>query len=188
MKILVIGSGGREHALVQAAKKSPKVTEVLAAPGNPGIAQDARCLEVAADDVPGLVELAKREKVDLALVGPEVPLTKGIVDAFQAAGLKAFGPKKDAAVLEASKVFTKDFLKKYKIPTARYQVFTEAEAAEKFLRDNAATRWVLKADGLAAGKGVLIPLNLEEALDGVERILVKKEFGDYQLLIEEFLD
>ncbi|HKX13531.1 MAG TPA: phosphoribosylamine--glycine ligase [bacterium] len=188
MKILVIGSGGREHALVQAAKKSPKVTEVLAAPGNPGIAQDARCIQISADDVEGLVELARREKVELTLVGPEVPLTKGVVDAFQAAGLQAFGPKKDAAVLEASKVFTKNFLRKYKIPTARYEVFTEAEAAKKFLRDNASTRWVLKADGLAAGKGVLIPLSLEEALEGVERILVKKEFGDYQLLIEEFLD
>jgi phosphoribosylamine--glycine ligase len=188
MKILVIGSGGREHSLVQAAKKSPKVTEVLAAPGNPGIAQDARCFPVSADDVAGLVELAQREKVDLTLVGPEVPLTKGVVDAFQAAGLKAFGPKQNAAVLEASKVFTKNFLKKYKIPTARYEVFTEAEAAKKFLRDQASTRWVLKADGLAAGKGVLIPLSLEEALEGVERILVKKEFGDYHLLIEEFLD
>jgi len=188
MKVLVIGSGGREHALVQAAKKSPKVTEVLAAPGNPGIAQDARCFQVSADDVAGLVELARREKVDLTLVGPEVPLTKGVVDAFQDAGMKAFGPKKNAAELEASKVFTKNFLKKYKIPTARYEVFTQAEAAKKFLRDNGSTRWVLKADGLAAGKGVLIPLSLEEALEGVERILVKKEFGDYQLLIEEFLD
>ena len=188
MKILVIGSGGREHALVQAAKKSPKVTEVLAAPGNPGIAQDARCFPVSADDIAGLVDLARREKVDLALVGPEVPLTMGVVDAFQVAGLKAFGPKRDAAVLEASKVFTKNFLRKYKIPTARYEVFTEAEPAKNFLREQSASRWVLKADGLAAGKGVLIPLDLQEALDGVERILVKKEFGDYQLLIEEFLD
>ncbi len=188
MKVLVIGSGGREHALVKAAKRSPRVREVLAAPGNPGIGQEARCCAVSVEDIPGLVKLAREEKVDLTLVGPEVPLTLGVVDAFQAAGLKIFGPNQAAAVLEASKVFTKNFLKKYRIPTARYEVFTEVEAARRFLRDNAGTRWVLKADGLAAGKGVLVPLSLEEALEGVERILVKREFGEQQLVIEEFLD
>lgn len=188
MKVLVIGSGGREHALVKATKRSPRVREVLAAPGNPGIGQEARLCPVSVEDIPGLVKLAQTEKVDLTLVGPEVPLTLGVVDAFQAAGLKIFGPNQAAAILEASKVFTKDFLKKYRIPTARYEVFTDAEAARRFLRENASTRWVLKADGLAAGKGVLVPLSLEEALDGVERILVKREFGPQQLLIEEFLD
>ncbi|MFO1463610.1 MAG: phosphoribosylamine--glycine ligase [bacterium] len=188
MKVLVIGSGGREHALVKAAKRSPRVREVLAAPGNPGIGRDARCCAVPADDIPGLLQLAQGEGVDLTLVGPEVPLTQGIVDAFQGAGLRIFGPNRAAAELEASKVFTKNFLKKYRIPTAQYEVFTEAEAARRFLREHAGTRWVLKADGLAAGKGVLVPLSLAEALEGVDRILVQQEFGPQQLVIEEFLD
>jgi len=188
MKVLVIGSGGREHALVKAVKRSPRVNEVLAAPGNPGIGVDARCCAEAADDIPALLQLAQREKIDLTLVGPEVPLTLGIVDAFQAAGLRVFGPKRGAAELEASKVYAKNFLKKYRIPTARYEVFTQAETARNFLKENSQTRWVLKADGLAAGKGVLVPLTLDEALEGVERILVKQEFGPQQLVIEEFLD
>lgn len=188
MKVLIIGSGGREHALVKAVKRSPRVREVLATPGNPGIALDARCFTVPVDDIPALVKLAQDEKIGLTIVGPEVPLTLGVVDAFQAAGLKIFGPNRAAAILEASKVFTKNFLKKYRIPTAAYEVFDDAEAARHFIREHAQTRWVLKADGLAAGKGVLVPLNLEEALDGVERILVKREFGSQQLVIEEFLD
>lgn len=188
MKILIIGSGGREHALVKAVRRSPRVQEVLAAPGNPGIAQEAQCFAVSVEDIPGLVRLAQEQQVDLTLVGPEVPLTLGVVDAFQEAGLKIFGPNRAAAVLEASKVFTKNFLKKYRIPTARYEVFTDAEQAKAFLKAHADSRWVLKADGLAAGKGVLVPLSLDEALEGVERILTRKEFGEQQLLIEEFLD
>ncbi|HCU25311.1 MAG TPA: phosphoribosylamine--glycine ligase [Deltaproteobacteria bacterium] len=188
MKVLIIGSGGREHALVKALRRSGRVSELLAAPGSSGIAQDARCCPVSVEDIPGLLRLAQAEEVGLTIVGPELPLTLGVVDAFQAAGLRIFGPTQAAAILEASKVFTKNFLKKYRIPTARYEIFSEAEVAKQFLRDHAATPWVLKADGLAAGKGVLIPLNLEEALAGVERILVRQEFGKQQLLIEEFLD
>ncbi|MCE9625625.1 MAG: phosphoribosylamine--glycine ligase [Deltaproteobacteria bacterium] len=188
MKVLVIGSGGREHALVKAIKRSPRVREVLVAPGNPGIAAEARCAEVPVEDIPALVRLAQEEKIDLTVVGPEVPLTLGVVDAFQKAGLKIFGPNREAAILEASKVFTKNFLKKYRIPTAAYEVFTDPEAAKKFLRERSDSRWVLKSDGLAAGKGVLVPLTLEESLEGVDRILVKKEFGSQQLVIEEFLE
>lgn len=188
MKILIIGSGAREHALVKAFKKSPRVTQILAAPGNAGIAQDADCFAIAVDKINELVELAILEKVELTVVGPELPLTLGIVDAFQAKGLKIFGPSKAAAVLEESKIFTKNFLKKYKIPTARYEVFSEAEAARQFLRQNAETRWVVKADGLAAGKGVIVSQNLDEALQAVDRILVKQEFGKQAVVIEEFLD
>jgi phosphoribosylamine--glycine ligase len=188
MKVLVIGSGGREHALVKAMKRSPRVKEVLAAPGNAGMAQEARCLDVAADHVSSLVAAAQAERVDLTVVGPEGPLTAGVVDAFRAEGLKILGPTRDAAILEASKIFTKDFLKKYRIPTARYQVFDEAGPARDFLRRNAGTRWVVKADGLAAGKGVLVTQNLEEALEAVDRVFVHKEFGEQRAVIEEFLE
>src|SRR5262249_60517840 len=123
MKVLVLGSGGREHALVKALRRSPRVREVSAAPGNAGIALEARCLPARIDDIPGLLRLAREEKIDLTVVGPEVPLTLGVVDAFREAGLKIFGPTRAAAILEASKVFTKDFLKKYRIPTARFEVF-----------------------------------------------------------------
>lgn len=188
MKVLIIGSGGREHALVKAMKRSPKVTQIMAAPGNAGIAADAVCHSVAADDVAGLLELAKREGADLTVVGPELPLTLGVVDAFRAAGLKIVGPTRDAAALEASKIYTKDFLKKYKIPTARYETFADAEAAKTFIRKNSASRWVVKADGLAAGKGVIVAADEAEALDAVDRILAKKEFGEQRAVVEEFLD
>ncbi len=188
MKVLVIGSGGREHAIVKALKKSPKVSQILAAPGNPGIAQEAPCFPIKVEDISALIALAQKEQVDLAIVGPELPLTFGIVDEFQKAGLKIFGPTQQAARLEASKVFTKNFLKKYKIPTAAYEVFSEAESAHQFLRDQASRKWVLKADGLAAGKGVIVPITSDEAHQGVDRILVQKEFGPQQLVIEEFLD
>ncbi len=188
MKVLVIGSGAREHALVKAAKLSQRVRGVLCAPGNAGIAQDARCVPVAVDQIPELVKLAKTEGVDFTLVGPELPLTLGVVDAFRSAGLRILGPTRGAAQLEASKIFAKDFLKKYKIPTARYEVFADGGAARAFIDSHADTRWVIKADGLAAGKGVIVSQNAAEALEGIDRVLVKKEFGEQRAVVEEFLD
>jgi phosphoribosylamine---glycine ligase len=188
MKLLVIGSGGREHALVKALKKSPRVTEILAAPGNAGIAEEARCFPIRSDDISALVKLAQQERVGLTIVGPELPLTLGVVDAFQQAGLRIFGPNAEAAILEASKVFTKEFLKKYKIPTAAYEIFTEAEAARNFLKKNSDRRWVLKVDGLAAGKGVFVPTTTEEALRALDQIFVEQSFGKQKIVIEEFLD
>ncbi len=188
MKILIIGSGAREHALVKALKRSPRVTEVLVAPGNAGMAEEATCVAVAADNLAGLAELAVKEKVALTVVGPELPLTLGVVDLFQSKGLKILGPSKAAAVLEGSKVYTKEFLKKYGIPTARYKVFSEPEAARRFIKENAETRWVVKADGLAAGKGVIVTQTADEALEAVDRVLLRKEFGEQRAVVEEFLE
>lgn len=187
MKALVVGSGGREHALVQALARSPKIKKVLAAPGNPGMTQ-ADCFPVRADDIPALVKLAQDQHVDLTVVGPEVPLVEGIVDQFEAAGLKIFGPNKRAAILEASKAFTKDFLAKYKIPTAKYRVFKDGAAAKKFVEENARTSWVVKVDGLAAGKGVFVSKKPQETLQALDEVFQKKSFGDQSVVLEEFLD
>ncbi|MFA5261473.1 MAG: phosphoribosylamine--glycine ligase [Candidatus Omnitrophota bacterium] len=188
MNILVVGSGGREHVLAWKLKQSPKVKQVFCAPGNGGIAGIATCCPVPADDIDGLVKLAKEKNIDLTVVGPEAPLVEGIVDAFQLNGLKIFGPSRQAAQLEGSKVFAKQFMRRYKIPTAEFKVFSDAEEARAFLLR---TRFpvVIKADGLAAGKGVFVCQNLEDGLDAVEQTMVAKAFQDAgnQVVIEECL-
>ncbi|MBE5905729.1 MAG: phosphoribosylamine--glycine ligase [Lachnospiraceae bacterium] len=188
MKVLVIGSGGREHAIVTSLKKSPKVTEIFCAPGNAGIGQDATLVPIKPMEFEKLAEFAETEKIDFTVVGMDDPLVGGIVDVFEARSLRVFGPRKNAAILEGSKAFSKDLMKKYNIPTAAYENFTDAAAAEAYLK-NAKMPIVLKADGLALGKGVLICNTLEEALAGVKEIMLDKKFGDAgsTLVVEEFM-
>ncbi|MGI6227098.1 MAG: phosphoribosylamine--glycine ligase [Peptococcales bacterium] len=188
MRVLVVGGGGREHALVWKIKQSPRVKEIYCAPGNAGIAQIAECINIAADDIHGLLEFALNKKIDLTVVGPEVPLTLGIVDLFQTKGLKIFGPTKKAAEIEGSKSFSKDLMAKYNIPTARYQVFTDSKAAKEYV-NQIGIPCVVKADGLAAGKGVIIAQTKEEAEATIEEILVGNRFGTAgsKVVIEEFL-
>lgn len=190
MKVLVIGSGGREHALVLTLKRSPQVTHVYCAPGNAGIGQQAEIVPIQARDLSGLLTFAKERQIDLTVVGPEQPLSEGIVDLFEAHGLCIFGPTKAAADLEVSKVFAKNFMGKYGIPTAHYSVFSSAERydAERFISENP-TPIVIKADGLAAGKGVAVCETKEKALEVLDLIFTKREFGDAgnQIVIEEFL-
>lgn len=191
MKVLVIGNGGREHALAWKAAQSPKVTTVFVAPGNAGTALEPTLQNVAisATDLPALLSFAQSEKIDLTIVGPEAPLVKGVVDTFRAAGLNIFGPTAGAAQLEGSKAFTKDFLARHQIPTAEYQNFTEVEPALAYLREKGAPI-VIKADGLAAGKGVIVAMTLEEAEAAVQDMLAGNAFGDagHRIVIEEFLD
>ncbi|EGT4257194.1 phosphoribosylamine--glycine ligase [Citrobacter amalonaticus] len=191
MKVLVIGNGGREHALAWKAAQSPKVETVFVAPGNAGTALEPTLQNVAisATDIPALLNFAQSEKIDLTIVGPEAPLVKGVVDTFRAAGLKIFGPTAGAAQLEGSKAFTKDFLARHHIPTAEYQNFTEIEPALAYLREKGAPI-VIKADGLAAGKGVIVAMTLEEAEAAVHDMLAGNAFGDagHRIVIEEFLD
>ncbi|WP_435014291.1 phosphoribosylamine--glycine ligase [Xanthomonas arboricola] len=191
MKILVIGSGGREHALAWKIAQSAQVSEVLVAPGNAGTATEAKCRNVAikVDDLDGLLALAQREAVALTVVGPEVPLVLGVVDHFHAAGLRIFGPTAKAAQLEGSKAFAKDFLARHGIPTAYYAVHTEMDAALAYVREKGAPI-VVKADGLAAGKGVIVAMTLSEAEDAVRDMLSGNAFGDAgaRVVIEEFLD
>lgn len=191
MKVLVIGNGGREHALAWKAAQSPLVSTVFVAPGNAGTALEPTLQNVAvsATDIPGLLSFAQSEKIDLTIVGPEAPLVIGVVDAFQAAGLKIFGPTQGAAQLEGSKAFTKDFLARHNIPTAEYENFTEVEPALAYLRKKGAPI-VIKADGLAAGKGVIVAMTLEEAEAAVHDMLAGNAFGDagHRIVIEEFLD
>ena len=188
MKILVIGGGGREHALVWKLRQADAHHELYCAPGNAGIADLATCVDIAAGNIPALVEFALQENIELTIVGPEEPLTKGIVDAFRELGLRIFGPNKKAAILEGSKVFTKDFLKKYQIPSARYRAFSEIEAAKRYL-DFMEFPCVIKADGLAAGKGVIIAQTRADAEQAIELIMRDKAFGSAgdQLVIEECL-
>ena len=188
MKILVVGSGGREHALVWKLAQSPLAEKIYCAPGNDGM-KEAELVPIKADDLDGLLAFALKEKIDLTVVGPEVPLTLGIVDLFQENGLKIFGPTKRAAEIEGSKAFSKDLMAKYNIPTAAYGVFTEPEAAKEFAA-KIGVPIVVKADGLAAGKGVLICENLAEAEQAIEDILVDNKFGSAgsRVVIEEFLD
>lgn len=171
--VLIVGSGGREHALVKACLASPARPRVIAAPGNGGIAQDTACFPVSAEDVPSMVALAQRDKVDFVVVGPEVPLSLGLVDALAAAGIPAYGPKRDSARLEASKIFTKKLLLKHGIPTAPAAVFDQAGDALAYLRQHAAPV-VVKADGLAAGKGVIVPQNREETEAAIRTLLARK--------------
>ena len=191
MKVLVIGSGGREHALAWKCAQSDAVSEVLVAPGNAGTALEAkvRNVAVAADDIEALAELASGESVDLTIVGPEAPLVAGITDRFEALGLPCFGPSAAAAQLEGSKAFTKDFLARYDIPTAAYQNFSELDAALAYIREQGAPI-VITADGLAAGKGVIVATSLEEAEQAATDMLAGNKFGDAgaRIVVEEFLD
>jgi phosphoribosylamine--glycine ligase len=191
MKILVIGSGGREHALAWKLAQSPRVSEVLVAPGNAGTTTETKCRNVAVKvtDIDGLLQLARDEAIALTVVGPEVPLVAGVVDRFRAAGLRIFGPTAQAAQLEGSKAFAKDFLARHGIPTAFYAVHTEVEAALAYVRDKGAPI-VIKADGLAAGKGVIVAMTLDEAEAAVRDMLAGNAFGDAgaRVVIEEFLD
>ena len=188
MKVLVVGGGGREHALVWKLSQSPKVTKIYAAPGNAGIAGLAECAPIKAEDVPGLLAFAKAKAIDLTIVGPEGPLSMGIVDEFTKAGLRIFGPSGKAAEIEASKRFSKDLMKKYHIPTAEYGVFTDKTAAAAYVREKGAPI-VVKADGLAAGKGVVVAETVEEALKALDVIMTEKAYGTAgeRVVIEECL-
>jgi phosphoribosylamine--glycine ligase len=188
MKILVVGSGGREHALCWAIRKSPLCTALYCAPGNAGIAEVATCLPVSASDLPGIVALARDKAIDLVMVGPEGPLVAGLVDALSAAGIAAVGPTAAAARLEGSKGFMKDFCARHGIPTAAYARFADADAAKAYVKAQGAPI-VVKADGLAAGKGVVVATTEAEALAAIDRMMTERAFGDAggELVIEEFL-
>lgn len=188
MNILVVGSGGREHAIVTSVAKSPRADKIYCAPGNAGIAALAECVPIGAMEFEKLVAFAKEKAIDFTIIGMDDPLVGGIVDAFEAEGLKVFGPRKNAAILEGSKVFSKDLMKKYNIPTAGYENFSSAEEALKYL-ETAKMPIVLKADGLALGKGVLICNTLEEAKAGVKEIMEDKKFGTAgnTMVVEEFM-
>ena len=188
MKVLVVGSGGREHAICRAVAKSPRVDKIYCAPGNAGIASLAECVDIGAMEFDRLVAFAKDNAIDFTIIGMDDPLVGGIVDEFEKAGLKCFGPKKNAAILEGSKAFSKDLMKKYNIPTAAYENFTDADEALKYL-ETAKMPIVLKADGLALGKGVLICNTLEEAKEGVKTIMEDKKFGTAgnTMVVEEFM-
>jgi len=188
MKVLVVGSGGREHALCWSIAASPLCDKLYCAPGNAGIAAEAECVPIAAEDVPALVDFAKNEAIDFVVVGPEAPLCAGLVDRLREVGIKAFGPSAAAAQLEGSKGFMKDLCAKYDIPTAAYGRFSDAEAAKAYIREQGAPI-VVKADGLAAGKGVTVAQTLEEALAAVDDALLDGRFGDAgaEVVIEEFL-
>ena len=189
MKVLVVGGGGREHTLVWKIAQSSRVSKVYCAPGNAGTADIATNLPVSDNDIPALLGFARDNNIGLTVVGPEVPLVAGIVDEFEAAGLRIFGPNARAAILEGSKVFTKELLYKYDIPTAEYHRFTDASKAVEYLESNTTYPIVIKADGLAAGKGVLISLSREEAQQGVREMMEEKVFGmaGDEIIIEEFM-
>ena len=189
MKILVIGSGGREHAIVRKLKESPLVEALYCAPGNGGISRDAACFPVNAMDKEGMLALAKEKQVDLVFVAPDDPLAAGMVDFLEAAGIPCFGPNAAAAQIEASKVFSKDLMKQYRIPTAGYEVFSDPKAALQYIREQGKYPAVIKADGLALGKGVVIAQNEEEAKEALHSIMEDKIFGESgaQVVVEEFL-
>jgi phosphoribosylamine--glycine ligase len=189
MKILVVGSGGREHALVWKISQSPKVDKIFCAPGNAGTAESAENVAIKAEDIQGLLKFVKEKKIDLTVVGPEAPLVAGIVNLFEKEGLRIFGPRQEAAVIEGSKVFSKEFMVKYGIPTAQAGIFTKASEAKSYIEEVGAPI-VVKADGLAAGKGVIVCKNKEEALSAVELIMEKKEFGKAgdKVIVEECLE
>ena len=188
MKVLIVGSGGREHAIAWSVAKSPKVDKIYCAPGNAGIAEYAECADIGAMEFEKLAAFAKEKEIDLCIVGMDDPLVGGLVDVLEDAGIRTFGPKKNAAILEGSKAFSKDLMKKYDIPTAGYENFTDPDEAIKYL-ETAKMPIVLKADGLALGKGVLICNTLEEAKEGVKTLMLDKQFGDAgnEIVIEEFM-
>lgn len=189
MKVLVVGGGGREHALCWKIAQSPLVEQLYCAPGNPGIAELAECVHIAADEIDALCDFALAERIDLTVVGPEVPLTMGIVDRFQAQGLDIFGPNKAAAQIEGSKGFSKDLMARHGIPTAAYRSFTDHDEAVAYIREQGAPI-VVKADGLAAGKGVIVAMNEDQAISAVGDIMRDKVFGSAgaSVVIEEFMD
>lgn len=188
MKILVVGGGGREHAIIHKLSESEKADKIYCAPGNAGISQLAECVDIAATDIDALVEFALNKKIDFTVVGMDDPLVAGIVDEFEKNGLKAFGPRKNAAVIEGSKAFSKEFMKKYNIPTADYETFENYDSALEYINKQKFPI-VIKADGLALGKGVLICTTLEEACDALKQIMIDKKFGSSgnKVVIEEFL-
>ena len=189
MKILVVGGGGREHAIIRKLKESKQVDALYCAPGNGGISKDAECFPVKATDVEGMVALAKQLAVDLVFVAPDDPLVLGMVDAMQAAGFATFGPNQAAAIIEGSKAFSKELMKKYHIPTAKYEIFHDADAAIAYIKQENQFPTVIKADGLALGKGVIIAANLEEAEQAVKSMMEDKMFGESgsTVVVEEFL-
>ena len=189
MKIMVIGGGGREHAIVKKLKENPNVTALYCLPGNGGIAKDATCVPVAATDLDGIVRFAKKQRIDYAVVAPDDPLAMGAVDLLEAEGVPCFGPDRKAAVIEASKIFAKDLMKRYGIPTARYETFDDMDAALSYL-ETAPMPAVIKADGLALGKGVIIAQTLSEAKDAVRTMMADKRFGrsGERIVIEEYLE
>ena len=188
MKVLVVGSGGREHAIVKKVSMSPRVSRIYCAPGNAGIAEEAECVDIEANDLTGLADFAEERSIDLTIVGMDDPLVAGIVDEFEKRGLRIFGPRKNAAIIEGSKAFSKNLMKKYGIPSAAYEIFDNPAAAIEYLKTS---RYpiVLKADGLALGKGVLICVDYQEAVDGVKLIMEDKQFGSAGdcLVVEEFM-
>jgi phosphoribosylamine--glycine ligase len=188
MKVLVVGGGGREHALVWKIAQSPKVSQIFCAPGNAGIAKLAQCVPIGAEDITALADFAQREGIDLTVVGPEAPLCAGIVDEFQRRGLRIFGPTKSAAEIEGSKVFCRQLLAKWRIPSPKFAAFDDPNEAKSYIRRQGAPI-VVKADGLAAGKGSIVCSTLDEALRAVDRIMVEREFGDAgkRIVVEEFL-
>ncbi len=188
MKIMVVGGGGREHAIIKKIKQSPMVDEIFALPGNGGIAKDAICVNISAKDIDGIIDFAISNNIDYAIVAPDDPLVLGAVDALDEKGIPCFGPKADAAIIEGSKIFSKNLMKKYNIPTAQYEVFTEMDAAMEYLK-TAPIPTVIKADGLALGKGVVIAMTREEAIDAVRSMMEDKVFGasGSRIVIEEFL-
>ena len=188
MRILVVGGGGREHAIIKALKKNPDVTEIFAAPGNGGIAQDAVCVNIGAKDIPVIVEFATENKIDYAVVAPDDPLVLGAVDALEEKGIPCFGPRKNAAIIEGSKAFSKELMKKYGIPTAAYEIFTDLDTALSYIK-TCPIPTVVKADGLALGKGVIIATTREEAADAVTDMMANAKFGasGTTVVIEEFL-
>ena len=189
MRVLVVGSGGREHALVRKIKESKRVDYIACCPGNGGISYDAECFDVSATDIDGVVKLAKEIKADFVVVAPDDPLVMGMVDALNAEGIATFGPRANAAIIEGSKVFSKELMKKYNIPTAKYSVFDKAEDVINYIKAENEFPTVIKADGLALGKGVIIPETLDEAVAGVKEIMEDKIFGDSgnNVVVEEFL-
>lgn len=189
MKILVVGRGGREHSVIMHLEKSEKVKEIYAAPGNGGIENHAECVPIDEMDIEGLVHFAKEQQIDLTIVGPENPLNAGIANAFQKEGLPIFAPTKEAALLEGSKDFAKQFMVKHGIPTAAYETFTDAAAAKKYVEDKGAPI-VIKADGLAEGKGVIVADSVEMALDAIDKLMIEEAFSGAgrKIVIEEFLD
>lgn len=189
MKILVVGGGGREHAIIKKLKENPNVTEIFACPGNGGIAKDATCVDIGAKDIPAITDFAVENEIDFCVVAPDDPLVLGCVDALEAKGIPCFGPNKNAAIIEGSKVFSKNLMQKYNIPTADYAVFADPKKVIEYIRKKNEFPTVIKADGLALGKGVIIAQNLEEAEDAVKSIMEDKMFGESgnHVVVEEFL-
>ena len=188
MKIMVVGGGGREHAIIKKLKENKNVTEIYALPGNGGMAKDATCVDIGAKDIAKIVEFATSNAIDYAVVAPDDPLVLGAVDALEEKGIPCFGPRANAAIIEGSKVFSKNLMKKYNIPTAAYEVFDDMQAALEYLK-TAPIPTVIKADGLALGKGVIIAMTREEASDAVRSMMQDKVFGASgdHIVIEEFL-